>query len=175
MTRRTYNWPIEIREEAVRLAEQGLKAREIAEQLDVPTKTVQRWTSAGRERPRHDPETRARAVELFRSGAARVEIARELGVHATTVDYWIKDEAREKRAARRHSLETMRRVLAQIDAGKSVQEAAMLNGIPAGTIHNWLARRDDAEVVRRLYGDDRRARYAIHRPALALALSGVWR
>ena len=168
-----FRWTADIRERAVQMANQGCTTHAIADELNVPLSTIQRWVASGRERPSYDDATRERALEMHRAGASLAEIGRALGgVHRTTVAHWLR-ELREP--IRRHSPEAVRLALERIDSGVPIQDVARNLGIPAGTIHNWIARRDSDAMIDRLYGGDRRARYAIHCPALALALSGAWR
>ena len=166
-------WNADTRARAVALADQGHSSRAISIELDVPLSTVQRWLSNGRTRPNYDEATRARALDMHHDGVSMSEISRTLHVHKTTVAYWLR-EVREP-MNRRHSPEIVRQALARLDAGAQIQDVAREMEVPPGTIHNWVARRDSDAMIDRLYGGDRRARYAIHRPALALALSGAWR
>lgn len=168
------HWSPAVREQAQALFDEGWKKKDIAIELGVPVKTIQRWMPSLADRPRHSDEARRRAVEMFRSGASLSQIARELGAHKTTVDYWLRD-IRQKQVRIPHSPETVRLALDRLDGGEELQVVARELGVPPGTIHNWVARRDSDVMVDRLYGGDRRARYAIRRPALALALSGAWR
>lgn len=166
-------YPPEIRERAQRLAADGWPPKQISVEVGVPLKSICDWLPKGSSRPRYDEAVKKRAHDLHRQGVAPADIARALGVHAATVHYWLKN-VRIKRK-KPHSPETIRRVLARIDSGETLHEAAVSCRVPVETIRNWIRQRDSEAMAARLYGGDRRARYAIHRPALALALSGAWR
>lgn len=122
---------------------------------------------------------RNEACQHFLDGMSPPDIARWMGVSIHQVHYWIKDfrdpaVERRKREAEREAKRAQ--IIAAIEAGSSLAQAARDVGVSRTTaqrfISDWERRQDDEVDLL----DMRRAKPPKPiDPILAFALSGAWR
>jgi transposase-like protein len=121
------------------------------------------------------PETKARARAMYAQGAKLSEVAKAVGAGQTTVWRWLESAGETQAPRHYYSVRDVRAVLARIDAGEKPLDVARETGVHPSTIWRWIEERDTRDFAARVFGSDRRARYAIQNPVRALAISGAWR
>lgn len=134
------------------LAEQGLRAAEIARRLELAGPTVDyhlerirdERTAAPRAvedppKARRDVSTRQRVAELLRQGVSRAEIARRLSLSKATISYHARrlGEPVDARCARRYDWQAVQQYY---DRGHSVRECIAQFGFSSETWHSAVAR-----------------------------------
>jgi transposase len=93
------------RARAAALRAQGLSARQIAERIGAPQRTVARWIQrlpvpGWTKRPNAKDELRSRAAALRADGWSVPDIARELGVARSTAWLWVREQPLDRSGER---------------------------------------------------------------------------
>ncbi len=125
----------EIREEAKKLAEQGLSRSQISRRLNVPVFTVSKWViGINSNKQGHSSEVRKEAERMIKSGLSKSTVAKMLNVPLGTLSKWnipspnppIKYPKKTKEAA-----------VNMFRQGIMLSDISMLLSVPESTIQRW--------------------------------------
>lgn len=97
---------IEAKEEALRMFREGVKLREIENQLGIPYQTIYAWTRKSKQSTKStktnnqtpgkstwaNPGKREKAIRLLREGTTQKEIRKTLGVNKKSLNKWMIEE-----------------------------------------------------------------------------------
>ncbi len=126
-------YPLETRDKARKMAEEGKSIPQISEELDVLYNTVRVWVRGHCKLNRRSQETVDKALELIRQGHTKMETARILGVPVNTLYKW------NLPPARKYTEETKQKAREMVLRGVSKVLTAFRLGVSPRAVCNWTA------------------------------------
>ena len=128
-------YPIELKKQAIKLAESGKTKREIADILSISYYTIHKMVYGHCVSRQHSQEQREKARVLIDKGISKSRVAYELGIPLGTMAHWNIPSPNPPKS---YGKEVRERAERMVLSGLSISETAKELGISIKTIRGWV-------------------------------------